>query len=319
MKPRILVLMTTYNGERFVREQIDSVLDQAGVEVTLRIRDDVSSDGTWGILEEYAAAHDNIEILRAEENLGIVRNIMGLLYACDADAFDFFAIADQDDVWMPDKLMAAVAAVGEGAVHDPQPTLYYSDVTNVDADGKVIGNEYAPYAACVKERASLLLVQNWCLGCTTLMNGALIKQLQKHPVYDFGRMYDAWIHAVALYCGGRIVADLEHSYICRRITGSNVAGIMNEKRSAIYIVKRVLKWALEKDEQTVYKHTTMAQRLAEEYGDEMDAETRQLVEDVAARERSAAARRRLLKRGDFCMTSPARTAWLRSMLRLNRF
>lgn len=314
--PRVLALMTTYNGEEYLREQVESVLAQEGVRVTLRVRDDCSADGTWVLLQELSAQHSNIEIARNELNVGCVRNFMGLLYEADASSYDFVAFCDQDDVWYANKL--AVAAQRLDAT-SARPQLYYAGINNVDASGVSFGNEYAPYQVCAENYASLLLVQNWCLGCTTLMNPALVRLLQEHQVYDFGRMYDAWVHAVALYCGGEVVCDLQHAYIDRRITGSNTVGVMNHKRSASFIVKKALRWLASKDEATAQKHTAMARCLLEEYGQRMDAKTRRLVEDVALREESPAARRRLAARSDVRMTTGLRTCWLRVMLRLNRF
>ena len=337
-KPNVLILMTTYNGETYLREQIESVLAQEGVSVSLRIRDDASSDGTWAILQKYAATHPNIEVARNEPNLGCINNFMGLVYgvgrstwqhigadasdalpALDMPLPDLVAICDQDDVWLPNKLSVAAAALENATAGEHKAALYYAGINNVDVNGTSLGNEYLPYKVCAEHYGSLLLVQNWCLGCTTLMNAALVELLQQHPVYDFVRMYDAWIHAVALYCGGVVVSDLEHSYINRRITGTNTVGVMNEKRSPAYIAAKAFRWLLSKDEQTAAKHTGMARVLFREYASCMDEDTAQLVCDVATREESSQARARLAKRPDICMTTPLRTRWLRAMLRLNRF
>lgn len=338
--PRILVLMTTYNGMTYLREQVASVLAQRGVQVVLRVRDDNSTDGTWELLQQLAAEHENVHIARNEPNLGCVRNFMGLVYgaeceewqhvgtegeegepaataACDgSDEWDFVALCDQDDVWQPNKLQVAAAHLDAAS---PQAQLYYAGVNNVDVQGASLGNEYAPYRVCAEHYGSLLLVQNWCLGCTTLMNRALVRLLCERPVYDVGRMYDAWIHAVALYCGGYVCCDLEHAYINRRITGLNTVGLMNHQRSPWFLLKKAVHWLFVKDEEVSGKHTRMARRLLEEYGSMMDAETRQLVADVAHRERDAAARRRLFARRDIRMPSATRTWWLRVMVRLGRF
>mgnify|MGYP002869725189 CR=1 FL=1 len=236
-EPRILVLMTTYNGRAYVAEQIDSILDQRGVEVTLCICDDCSSDDTYAVLEAAAEESPNVHIRCNSANKGVVANFMDLIYGADAQAFDYFALSDQDDIWYPDKLRCAAARIESNT---SRPELYYADVHNIDERGRSLGKEYEPYQVCARAPASLLLVQNWCLGCTTLLNPALVKLLQAHPVYDFGRMYDAWIHAVALYCGGFVFSDLAHAYLDRRITGHNTVGIMNEKRSAAYLAKKAL-------------------------------------------------------------------------------
>lgn len=315
-KPRVLVLMTTYNGQAYVHDQIKSILGQRGVDVTLRISDDCSTDSTYRILETWAAQHDNIELVYNSENRGITRNVMDLVYSAPADEYDFFAIADQDDIWLPSKLLEASHRIFSNT---SRPELYYANVRNIDERGKTISFEYAPYKVCAEHPASLLLVQNWCLGCTLLMNGALVKLLRAHPVYDFARMYDAWIHAVALYCGGFVYPDLDHHYVKRRITGGNAVGIMNQERSKSFLLKKALHWLFVRDEEVSRKHTEFAAALLREYRDDMLPETAQLVEDVATRQVSFGARWRLWRRKDICMPTKTRTHWLRWMVLLNRF
>ena len=328
--PRIAVLMTTYNGERFLREQLDSILQQENVDVSLFIADDCSTDSTREILQEYSAKYSNIELVFNKKNKGCIRNFMDLVYSADTKAFDYFAISDQDDVWLPNKLAAAVNALeaacknapcseGEMQSQNGVPALYYAGIDNVCLDGTSLGNEYAQYQICAQNYASLLLVQNWCLGCTCLMNPALVARLQEAKVYNFGRMYDAWIHAVVLYTGGVVVSDLQHSFIKRRITGQNTVGIMNEKRSAAFIMKKAWHWLLHGDAATSEKHTHMAQYLLDSYGKYFDEETKALVEAVAKRQMSKKARKYLLSRKDIVMPTSAKTMWLRWMIKLNKF
>ena len=308
--------MATYNGQAHLAEQIDSILSQEDVDVDIRISDDCSTDNTFRILETYASEHSNIEIIYNAQNKGIVRNFMDLVYDAPADEYDYFALSDQDDVWHPEKLAAATAHV---SANTSRPELYYAGITNIDSQGHVLGNEYLPYEVCAYHTGSLLLVQNWCLGCTTLMNGALVKLLRQHRVYDFGRMHDAWIHAVALYCGGYVYCDLRHSYIDRRITGENAVGIMNEKRSRSFIAAKATRWFILGDKEVSEKHTKMADVLYREYAGEMEPDTARLVEAVAARRESGKARRFLFGRKDIMMTTKLRTTWLRWMVLLNRF
>lgn len=314
--PKVLVLMTTYNGQKYVAEQIESILNQQGVEVELRICDDCSTDDTYSVLEAVAAENLNVRVSCNTRNKGVIRNFMDLIYTCDAQAYDYVAISDQDDIWYPNKLQVASMHITSNT---SRPELYYAGVNNVDTQGNSLGNEYLPYKVCAEHTGSLLLVQNWCLGCTTLMNPALVKLLQAHPVYDFVRMYDAWIHAVALYCGGFVCCDLDHYYIDRRITGENTVGVMNEKRTPIYIAKKAVDWVLHKDAVTSRKHTKLAKALLREYRSEMDEDTIALVQAVAERETSAKARRFLFRRKDICMTTPLRTRWLRWMVLMNKF
>lgn len=314
--PRILVMMTTYNGQAYLARQIDSILAQRDVDVTLRISDDCSADGTYRILETYAAEHDNVRISANDRNLGCNGNFMQLIFEADADAYDFFAISDQDDEWRPAKLSVAASHI---SANTSRPELYYAGVNNVTADGEPLGNEYAQYRQVAEKPLSLLLVQNWALGCTTLFNGALLKLLQSYRNTDFGRVYDAWVHAVCLYCGGRVYCDIERTFIDRRITGHNVMGLMNEKRSVGFLVRQALRWLVYRDDERATKHTKMAQRLLEGYRDDMDDGVARIVEAVACREKSFAARWRLFTCNGICMPTRVRTLWLKVMVLLNRF
>lgn len=315
-KPRVLVLMTTCNGQAYLNQQLKSILGQRGVEVTLRVSDDCSTDNTYRILETFASEHSNIELRYNAQNKGVIRNFMDLVYTAEADDFDYFAFADQDDVWHANKLIVASQHISSNT---SRPELYYADVRNIDEHGRTLGFEYQPYEVCAEHPASLLLVQNWCLGCTTLMNGALVKLLRAHPVYDFGRMYDAWVHAVCLYCGGYVYHDLGHHYVNRRITGHNTVGLMNVERTRGFVAKKALGWLAHGNPEVSQKHTKMASALLREYHDDMLPETARLVEDVAKRQESFPARVRLWRNKDIVMPTKLRTRWLRWMVLFNRF
>ena len=97
---KVLVLMSTYNGEKYLREQIDSILGQRGVEVSLLVRDDGSTDATLTTLDEYKES-GRLDYY-CGNNLGPARSFMHLLQ--NAPASDFYAFSDQDDKWMDDKL-----------------------------------------------------------------------------------------------------------------------------------------------------------------------------------------------------------------------
>lgn len=96
--------MATYNGQAHLAEQLDSIFDQEGVEVTLRVSDDCSTDNTFRILETYAAEHENLEIIYNTAHKGKTRTLMKLVYEAPVEEYDFIALANQDDVWHPGKL-----------------------------------------------------------------------------------------------------------------------------------------------------------------------------------------------------------------------
>ena len=99
---KVAILLATYNGEKYLREQIDSILKQNGVDLTLYVRDDGSTDGTIDLLKEYVVNTKAVK-LDIGKNLGVGNSFMQLLYDCPND-FDFYAFSDQDDIWDENKL-----------------------------------------------------------------------------------------------------------------------------------------------------------------------------------------------------------------------
>lgn len=108
----VQVVMSTYNGEKYLKEQIDSILSQEGVDVRLYIRDDGSSDRTTDILASYQE-HKNVKIEKGN-NLGFAKSFLTALDECDEA--DYYAFSDQDDVWEKDKLSTAIFNRETGAM-----------------------------------------------------------------------------------------------------------------------------------------------------------------------------------------------------------
>lgn len=297
---RVLVLMATYNGQECLAEQLDSILNQEGVEVFVRISDDCSTDNTFRILETYASEHDNIEIIYNSTHQGKTRTIMQLVYDAPVESYDYIALANQDDIWLSGKLAAGTDHI---SANTSRPELYYAGSVCIDARGRVIGDEFDGYEVCASHPGSLLLVRNWALGCTMLMNGALVKLLRRRPVFDFARSYDTWIHAVALYCDGYVFCDLPHCYVDRRLApGQSVLPVCDDL-----------------DPELADQATTMARVLLREYEQSMNPDAAKLVEAVAVRHVSAKARRFLAGRTDIMLPTNPRTSKLRWNILRSKF
>lgn len=297
---RVLVLMATYNGQEHLAEQLDSILSQEGVEVFVRVSDDCSTDSTFRILETYASEHDNIEIIYNSTHQGKTRTIMQLVYDAPVEEFDYIALANQDDIWLSGKLAAGTDHI---SANTSRPELYYAGSVCIDARGRVIGDEFDGYEVCASHPGSLLLVRNWALGCTMLMNGALVKLLRRRPVFDFARSYDTWIHAVALYCDGYVFCDLPHCYVDRRLAPG----------------QSVLPACDDLDPELADQATTMARVLLREYERAMNPDAAKLVEAVAVRHVSVKARRFLAGRTDIMLPTNPRTSKLRWNILRSKF
>ena len=134
----VLVLMSTYNGDKYIREQLDSILNQEGVDVYLLVRDDGSQDSTCEILSEYSSNYANVDWISGD-NVGFVKSFSALVrMALDYEIIpDFYAFADQDDIWFPEKLKTSCLALNPK--DSTKPLLFSCNSMRIDTNGNKIG------------------------------------------------------------------------------------------------------------------------------------------------------------------------------------
>lgn len=199
-------MMSTYNGEKHLSEQIESILNQkTAYEIHIRIRDDGSKDRTVEIAEKYARSYpDQIEIIRGE-NLGYNGSFFYLIRS--AEGFDYYSISDQDDVWLEDKLQVACDAIDN--VNEDIPILYAST-------SYLVRNDLIPYGMTRKKVRDLSLyntiVQNICPGHSQVMNSKLIYLLKDNIDCNRIYVYDSWIQNVANLFGKIVFDNNPHTY-----------------------------------------------------------------------------------------------------------
>jgi len=223
--------MSAYNGQKYIIEQIDSILSQKGVEVFLVVRDDGSTDATLSVLLSYRQKyHAQMEVI-AGLNEGVQRSFSYLINHVKDYDFDYFAFADQDDVWHEDKLCVAVSIL-KGKSAD-KPVLYFSNLCAVDEKLKPYGNIYAKgYVNITKKGA---LTRNFAYGCTCVFNRKAVLMYARN--YEARMwMHDYWLYLICLYMG-EVYYD-ENAYISYRQHGNNSVGF---KRSIKQTVKRKFK------------------------------------------------------------------------------
>ena len=234
------ILLSTYNGERWLREQLDSILAQSYGGWRLLIRDDGSTDGTVAIVDEYA--HLNPEkIVRLEEskNIGCVRSYEYLLYASTAE---YICFADQDDVWLPQKLehMLKVSMESEKNAPTDTPIVVCSDLRVVDAELHVIDESFWHM---VRLRPDLLQTPqqlgtcNYVTGCAMMFN-RVAKELAL-PFLPNAYMHDAVVALTTLYRGGKIVILPEKDILYRQHEG-NVIGAIRVTKGLPYLWSKLL-------------------------------------------------------------------------------
>jgi glycosyltransferase involved in cell wall biosynthesis len=214
MNKKIQILLSAYNGERYLREQLDSflALDNCG-EVKVLVRDDGSTDGTPQILAEYAE-RCGFEIIRGE-NMGFVASMFELFRRSDP-ACAYFATSDQDDVWLPDKLSAGIRALEK--LPADMPLLYGSATQPVTADLTPLGR---PLTAPRGVSFYNAMVQNVILGHTQIFNRRLIDLLLCGTAKNVN-LIDWWIHLVA-ESTGFVVFDKQIRVLYRQ-HGDNAIG-----------------------------------------------------------------------------------------------
>jgi len=273
---KVTVLLSSYNGETYLEEQLDSIIAQKDVRTGILVRDDGSTDGTCDILDRWQQKGD-LRWYRGE-NMGPARSFMELLRQAGDSCY--YAFSDQDDYWLPDKLKTAVDRL-EG--YDKRPALYFCQTELVDRNLNRVNSVIIHPRLTFGES----LVYQFVGGCTMVMNGALRDIILKYePKYL--SMHDVWIYDVAQAIGAHVVFD-HIPHILYRQHGGNVTGqttsVMTEwKHRTGRIVKREL-----------HSRWKVAREIYQGYYELMPEENRQILTDFIDGKTHLKQRLRLLR------------------------
>lgn len=211
---KVVVLMSTYNGEKYIETQIQSILKQVDVDIELLVRDDGSTDNTKVILEKYK--QEGKLQWYTGENLRPAKSFMDLIK--NAPHSDYYAFADQDDYWKPEKLSRAVNILE--TYDSKKPGLYYGNTLLVDKDLKPLATQTIDRGPFIQINQAV--ISSNATGCTMCFNKALLEMIQKYePTYQI--MHDGWIHKVCIAIGGNLYFD-KKPYILYRQHENNVVG-----------------------------------------------------------------------------------------------
>ena len=224
---QVLILMSTYNGERWLREQLDSIRSQTSVDVRLVVRDDGSKDGTLSFLKSYSKEYPDFRIKVIEgHNVGFVRSFTILLQeALKETDIAYFAFADQDDVWLPDKLNVAIATLSnKNAEISKQPMMYCSNTTLVDSRLNYIRNAWPQGKVQINKTQSL--VESYATGCTMVFNRKAVEMYLDRFSCNV-RVHDYFMYLICVFFG--VVCYDPQSYILYRQHGHNQIGCLDFK------------------------------------------------------------------------------------------
>ncbi len=297
---KIIVLMSAYNGEAYIRQQIDSVLNQdIDAQLQLLVRDDGSTDSTQAILENY----QNSGKLRwyAGENLGPARSFWQLLQK--APEADYYAFCDQDDVWLPEKLSRAVAQL-----QDEKAMLYCSAFIAVDAQLNPIGYHHSPLNRYTDYAHSL--IYSTAAGCTFVFThaareAAVAYDMDVHPPI----IHDWLLHKIVTITGGKMIFDPVGSIYYRQ-HGNNTIGAQKSGLQGLAVrVKRFLSGG------SRGVRSECAKALLEVYGDRVENEVRDALDLVANYAENPQKRKKLLEDPRF-RTGTVNDLFFRCLVRL---
>lgn len=229
----VLVLLSTYNGEDYIKQQLDSLLNQEGVELRVLIRDDGSADSTAAILRDYQDRYPDKLSMVLGENLGLPHSYFELMRHASSNMnnYDYYAFCDQDDVWLPDKLQRAVACLWKE--QQEMPLMYCSSTQMADRHLNKLGI-WPSYPA---KKISLYnaLVENVAVGCTIVLNREALLLIAAHVPQNLHHviMHDWWAY-LWVSAFGCVIFDGQPSILYRQ-HGSNTLGGQNENLLAKWV------------------------------------------------------------------------------------
>lgn len=271
----IEILMASYNGEKYIGEQIQSILSQSCTDWHLTICDDNSKDNTLSAAKEYAGRYpDKIRVLSNKKNSGSASaNFFQMLP--EAKQSEYVMFSDQDDVWLPDKIKLTLLAMKrmEKKYGKKTPLLIHSDLRVVDENLNLLSESMFRKQKLKGTEISFAkqLCQNSVTGCTVMINGALLKYVSKKPEKMI--MHDWWLALIAAAFGH--IGFISTPLIRYRQHGGNQEGAKDYSS-----VKSTVKMAGKKDG---IRHSLMltymqAQEFRDIYREKLNSEDKQIID-----------------------------------------
>ena len=217
---KIDILLATYNGEEYIKEQIDSILNQTYSNFRLLISDDNSTDKTLEIIRDYEKKDDRIKVFENKENNGVIKNFEFLLKQVDSD---LYMLSDQDDVWYENKIEETYRKLKED-----DADLVFTDLEVVDENLNTIYSSMNNYKGLTNKinktigSYKLVYLYNVITGCTILSKKKFIKDILPLPNDTKNLLHDMWIGLVIALKGK--ISYLNKTTIKYRQHGTNEIG-----------------------------------------------------------------------------------------------
>lgn len=277
MKDRVHIVLATYNGEKYIREQLDSLLTQSYEKLTIEVCDDGSTDGTTAIIEEYMTRDERISLHKNSVNLGFVKNFLEGMKRSSAP---YVMFCDQDDIWNRDKVEITLKAMKQAEKDvSGKPILVFTDAMNFNS---ITGEEQGlfhetSHLDVKKVDTAHLFMENKCIGCTMMMNEAVLPYLSELP--EEIRVHDWWIALICSHFGlVHYVSQATLRY--RQHEGNQIGG----GSYSDYLKRRL---AHRKEQRQVLTQTyRQGAAFLELFGEQMDEKQRVVAEQFASMEKA---------------------------------
>lgn len=278
---KIAILLSTYNGGKYLKEQLDSLFSQTYKNFEIIVRDDGSSDKTLEALKCY-----DVKLLSSDGNIGIKKSFETLLlYAYENSDADYFMFCDQDDVWDTKKVEKTLAKMEEMEKQfEDTPLLVHTDLEVVDEKLNIINSSFMDFQKidAMKNEFHNLLIQNTITGCTVMINRKLAQMCL--PIPDGAIMHDWWIGLVASKFGK--IGYLDESMIKYRQHKSNTIGAKG------FNVNFVLKSISKKV--SLGGNISQAKAFLKQFRNELDDKTIKMLEDFIVLEQKSWSQKRTI-------------------------
>ncbi len=300
---QIHIVLATYNGEKYIREQLDSILENSWNDFSVEVCDDGSTDETLRIVREYCARDNRVTCHENTVNLGYTKNFLEGIRRSESP---YIMLCDQDDIWHRDKIERTFCELQklEKVQGKEKPLMVFTDAMNYDSEtGRELGSFHKTSRLDVKKLDTAhLFMENKCIGCTVMINAAVLSYLQEMP--EEIRVHDWWLALICSHFGKIMYLD-EMTLHYRQHSGNMIGG----SSFVSYMKNRIS--GLREQRKAIRQTFAQGRAFYEVFGTELPKREQGIAAAFAAMESTGAWRRKYnMLRYGFCKSGLIRNAAL---------
>lgn len=288
----VSIIMASYQGEKYISEQLKSFIKSNYQDWNLLICDDGSSDSTIDIIKKYVSLYpEKIRLHMNRNNLGFVKNFFGGLMLASGmpqTSAKYYMFSDQDDVWLADKMDKMVNRMKkmEKKHGENCPLLIFSDALIVDDNLNILRASYHKSQKLNVRNLDLphMLMENKCSGCMMMVNSALVKKMKQIP--EHARYHDWWLALIAASFGH--ISYINQTTVMYRQHENNIVGNQDKKE---YLKNRLRNLNKQKDTLRASRH--QAEEFLNIYGEELTRQNKEIIRTFSRLHKVSWFRRRI--------------------------